>query len=153
MRRTPAEDYLTLAAERGMTLTGVVPPNAATKTSWKCNNCGRIYQRSLTQMRQIPHCRCRGKKLISRELYIELGNLLGIRLLADTLPLRTSEITIWMGHDGRVFEASYHQLSRPHIPLRFREHLTPDYEAPPSNYVEVPHSLELKRLKRVSQSS
>lgn len=153
MRRLPPETYIALAAERNMTLIGTLPMTTDLKTRWKCNDCGREYTRTYTQMRQIPHCRCRGKKLISKELYTKLGELLGIRWIEDSLPPRTSIPTVWMGHDGQVFEASFHQLSRPHIPKRYREHLTPDYEAPPSNYIEVPHSLEIKRLIKLSQSS
>ncbi len=147
MRTTPPEVYLAAAADRNMTIVGVIPTNTLEKLVWHCNNCKRTYNRSLKEMRSVPRCRCQGKNAVTETLYAELGKALGITWIGKTLPVHTRDLTRWKGYDGVEFEAPYAQLSRPNIPKRYREHLSPDYEAPPSNYHDVPHTAMLKRIK------
>lgn len=148
MKSTPPEVYQALAKERGMTIVGPIPQVITEKLIWQCNTCGRTYPRSLKVMRHIPTCRCHGKNAIPGQLYTALAEALGITWLDPAPPRRTRDLAHWRGCDNQLFEAPFAELSRPSIPIRYRPHITPDYEPPPSNYVDVPHTLALKRIKK-----
>lgn len=141
-----AEDYHELAKERGMVFVGQVPTLTTTKTLWQCHHCGRAYDRSYKQMRQIPHCRCQGEKAVSIDQYRLLAKALGIEWAGAQIPLTTTESTQWKSGQ-QIFEAPYSALCRPVIPRRYREYL-PDYEAPPSNYSSALHSYLIQRRRK-----
>lgn len=140
--KTP-EEYHELAKERGMVFIGQVPTLTTSKTLWQCSHCGRVYDRSYKQMRQIPHCRCQGERAVSIEQYRVLGEALGIEWIGAQLPLTSTAPTQWRSGQ-QTFEAPYSVLCRPVIPRRYREYL-PDYEAPPDNYSPALHSSLVKR--------
>lgn len=151
IKKTP-EQYLDLAKEKGFDLMGAYPANTHEKTRWRCLVCHRDYDRSYKQIGAIRGCRCQGVTAIRAEHYKLLAEALGIEWLGSSLPKRTTTSTTWRGYSGQTFNATYAELRRPHIPLRYHQYLRPDLEIPTSNYDSAEH-VEILRQSFVNSTS
>lgn len=119
-----AEDYHAIAKERGVTWLGEAPPQGDGSptemlTTWKCNTCGAIDERTYKSIRKSSHgcAKCTFKTRndnvrLKRENYINAALDRGIRWIGDEVPRSRHTKTLWQCPEGHTWKTAQRTIAR-----------------------------------------
>ena len=112
-RKKNVNDYVLLAAEKGIEMIDDIPESSLHKMAWRCGS-GHVWETSFKSIRTSPGngCPvCSGNTRKTQDDYIYAGREHGIELIGDS-PHNTKEKTEWKCKKGHKFFAHYQSIVR-----------------------------------------
>lgn len=110
MRRKTEADYLHVAAERGFTWVGSMPPTVTVNTTWQCANDHR-WQAAYHDVRRGNGCpHCYGHTPLTATDYASVARLRGFVWLGP-MPEGSQRKTGWQCPEGHVWQQTYANIA------------------------------------------
>lgn len=118
------QDYQVIAGANDLQCNVFTPPSTIyTPVEWECLVCGRKMRKSYHDVKYGANaCMCRNSLTLKAADYHKLAHQLNIQWIGSHLPQNNKDETLWRSVDGRLFNATYHELAYA-VPKRLRKYL------------------------------